>query len=86
MKASCPSFEPHTFSQLITFSRFFTPFGSPNESESVSKTPVVPGDGIQPYSLKPLALKKPCIQSPSISIATLLLMNRSLRMSQAVPR
>src|SRR5574341_193363 len=48
LKASCPSFEPATFSQFIALSRFLAPFGSEKLSESASKTPAFPGGAAQP--------------------------------------
>ncbi len=45
LKASWPALEPATLSQFRAFARSGAPLGSEKESESASKTPVLPGGG-----------------------------------------
>ena len=45
--------------------------GKPNESDSMSYTPALPGAGAHPKSLKPLDHSTPGVQSPWMMLATL---------------
>ena len=48
LNASCPAFEPASESHAFKLSLFFAPLVAAKESDSASKTPVVPGAGAQP--------------------------------------
>src|SRR5208283_1634526 len=70
LNTSCPLCEPSSFNQLMAAVLSLIPFGSPKESESIRKSPLVEGEGAQAKSTPGVSFRVfamyPAAQSPKM--------------------